>query len=51
MQLQLYNQLYKNTEMASILNEPEHIRGERESIMKTMTVLKNAQKVLKRDPE
>ncbi len=60
MQLQLYNQLYSSTDMVSFLDEvkfkyfyyqPEHIRAERESLIKILTVLKNAQKVIKRDPE
>lgn len=51
MQLQLYNQLYSNNDLVSVLDEPEHIRLERELLVKTLSVLKNAQKVIKRDPE
>lgn len=51
MQLQLYNQLYKSTEMVSVLNEPESITRQREDLLKSIKVMKDAQKVIRRDPE
>jgi len=34
-----------------LIGEPPHIREERETINKTLAVLKKANKVLKRDPD
>jgi len=51
MQLKLYNQLYKNTEMVSVLNEPEHIAKRREELLASIKVMKDAQKLIRRDPE
>jgi hypothetical protein len=51
MQLQLYNQLYKSTEMVSVLNEPEHITRQREELHKSIKIMKDAQKIIRRDPE
>jgi hypothetical protein len=51
MQLKLYNQLYKNTEMVSCLNEPEHIQRRREELNASIKTMKEAQKLIKRDPE
>lgn len=51
MQLQLYNQLYKSTEMVSVLNEPESVTSQREELLKSIKVMKDAQKVIRRDPE
>ena len=51
MQLQLYNSLYKSTEMVSVLNEPEGISRQREELLKSIKVMKEAQKIIRRDPE
>jgi hypothetical protein len=51
MQLKLYNQLYKNTEMVNVLNEPEHIQRRREELNASIKVMKEAQKLIKRDPD
>lgn len=51
MQLQLYNQLYKSTEMVNVLNEPEHISRQREELVKSIKIMKDAQKIIRRDPE
>jgi hypothetical protein len=51
MQLQLYNQLYKSSDMARVLNEPESITHKREALNQSIRVMKDAQKVIRRDPE
>ncbi len=51
MQLQLYNQLYKSTEMVNVLNEPESIALKRQELVKSIKVMKDAQKIIRRDPE
>jgi hypothetical protein len=51
MQLQLYNQLYKSTEMVNVLSEPEHITRQREELHKKIKIMKDAQKIIRRDPE
>jgi len=51
MQLQLYNQLFKSSDLVSVLNEPESIAQERANYNNTLKVLKDAQKVLRRDPD
>lgn len=38
-------------ENLNLLTEPSHIREERDTVSKTLTILKKAQKVLKRDPD
>lgn len=37
--------------MTEVLNEPDYIAQERKQIMDTLSVLKDAHKILKRDPE
>jgi hypothetical protein len=51
MQIELYNQLYKSNEMVSLLNEPEHIAERRKDLTELIRVMRNAQKVIKRDPD
>jgi len=51
MQLQLYNQLFKSSDLVSVLNEPDGIAQERANYTNTLKVLKDAQKVLRRDPD
>lgn len=34
-----------------LLNEPSHIKEERQTVTKTLSVLKNAMKLLKKDPD
>jgi hypothetical protein len=51
MQLQLYNQLYKSTEMVNVLNEPEGITLQREELSQRIKIMKDAQKIIRRDPE
>jgi len=51
MQLQLYNQLYKSTEMVNVLNEPENITRQRAELLKSIKIMKDAQKIIRRDPD
>lgn len=51
MQYQIYNEMMKKQESIDLLSEPPHIREERETICKTLEVLRNAIKILKRDPD
>ena len=51
MQIELYNQLYKSNEMVALLSEPEHIAERRRDLTELIRVMRNAQKVIKRDPD
>ena len=51
MQLKLYNELYRNKEMITVLNEPENISMKREGLQQSIKVMKDAQKLIRRDPE
>ncbi len=51
MQIQLYNQLYKSNEMVALLSEPEHIAERRRDLTELIRVMRNAQKVIRRDPD
>jgi hypothetical protein len=51
MQIKLYNELYKNTEMVNVLNEPDFIASKRDAINKSIKVMRDAQKLIRRDPE
>ena len=51
MQLQLYNQLYKSAEMVNVLSEPESITRQREELNSRIKIMKEAQKIIRRDPE
>ena len=51
MQIELYNQLYKSNEVVSLLNEPEHIAIRRKELVELIKVMKNAQKIIRRDPD
>ena len=51
MQIELYNKLYKSTEIVSLLNEPEHIAAKRKELVELIKVMKNAQKIIRRDPD
>jgi len=51
MQLRLYNQLYKSTEMVNVLSEPESITRQREELTSRIKIMKEAQKIIRRDPE
>jgi len=51
MQIELYNQLYKSNEMVGLLSEPEHIAERRRDLTELIKVMRNAQKVIRRDPD
>lgn len=50
MQLELYEHVNSDASISEALSEPSHISAEREMIKKQLGTLRNAQKILKRDP-
>ncbi|MCQ2973159.1 MAG: dynamin family protein, partial [archaeon] len=51
MQMDLYNKLYNNKEIVHSLDEEEHIMIRRKELHRQIKVLRDAQKVIKRDPD
>ena len=51
MQLKLYNKLYNAREMTDLLSEPESIAERRKELNDMIKVMRNAQKILRRDPD
>lgn len=51
MQYSLYDEINKNEEIMEMLGEPAHVTHERNTIKTILKVLKNAQQVLKKDPD
>jgi hypothetical protein len=51
MQIKLYDQLYKSTELIASLNEPEEIMRIRHDLTRQIKVMRDAQKVIRRDPD
>lgn len=51
MQIKLYNSLYKSDAMISLLNEPEEVTRLRIELNNQIKVMKDAQKIIRRDPE
>ena len=51
MQMHLYDALYKSQEIVAALNEPEGIKRQREELTRQIRVMKDAQKVIRRDPD
>ena len=51
MQLKLYNKLYDAREMTDLLSEPESVAERRKELNDMIKVMKNAQKILRRDPD
>ena len=51
MQLKLYNKLYNAREMTDLLNEPESVAERRKELNDMIKVMKNAQKIIRRDPD
>ena len=51
MQIRLYDELYKSNDLIRSLDEPEGIVRQREELTRQIKVMKDAQKVIKRDPE
>ena len=51
MQIKLYNKLYNAREMTDLLNEPESVAERRKELTALIKVMKNAQKIIRRDPD
>ena len=51
MQLKLYNKLYNAREMTDLLSEPESVSERRKELNDMIKVMRNAQKILRRDPD
>ena len=51
MQLKLYNKLYNAKEMTDLLSEPESVAERRKELNYMIKVMKNAQKIIRRDPD
>ena len=51
MQLKLYNKLYNAKEITDLLSEPESIAERRKELNELIKVMKNAQKIIRRDPD
>ena len=51
MQLKLYNKLYNAKEMTDLLNEPESVAERRKELNDIIKVMRNAQKIIRRDPD
>ena len=50
-QLKLYNKLYNTREITDLLNEPESVAERRKELNDMIKVMRNAQKIIKRDPD
>lgn len=51
MQIKLYNDLNESKDMTEALNEPESIAIRRKELVEMIKVMKNAQKIIRRDPD
>jgi len=51
MQLKLYNKLYNAREITDLLSEPESVAERRKELNNLIKVMKNAQKIIRRDPD
>ncbi|MCQ2973125.1 MAG: dynamin family protein [archaeon] len=51
MQIKLYNKLYNAREMTDLLNEPESVAERRKELTALIKVMRNAQKIIRRDPD
>ena len=51
MQIKLYNKLYNAREMTDLLSEPESVAERRKALNDMIKVMRNAQKILRRDPD
>ena len=51
LQFELYASLNKNESLTRQLGEPERVTEERKALQQTLSTLKNATKVLQRDPD
>ena len=51
MQLKLYNKLYDAREITDLLSEPESVAERRKELNNMIKVMRNAQKIIRRDPD
>ena len=51
MQLKLYNKLHDAREMTDLLSEPESVAERRKELNEMIKVMRNAQKIIRRDPD
>jgi dynamin 1-like protein len=51
MQIKLYNKLYNAREITDLLNEPENVAERRKELNDMIKVMKNAQKIIRKDPD
>ena len=51
MKMKLYEMLYNDKSVVSVLNEPEGVKRQRIELNRQIKVMKDAQKVIKRDPD
>ena len=51
MQLKLYNKLYNAREITDLLSEPESVAERRKELNDMIKVMRNAQKIIRRDPD
>ena len=51
MQVKLYNKLYNAKELTDLLNEPENVAERRKELNDIIKVMKNAQKIIRREPD
>lgn len=51
MQLELYNMLNKTSDVVSSLNEPEEVTYKRKKLNDQIKVMRDAQKIIRRDPD
>ena len=51
MQITLYNMLYKSQEVVNVLNEPESVMIRRKELTEQIKVLRDAQRIIRRDPD
>ena len=51
MQLKLYNKLYEARDITDLLSEPESVAERRKELNDLIKVMKNAQKIIRRDPD
>jgi len=51
MQLKLYNKLYNAREITDLLSEPESVAERRKELNNMIKVMRNAQKIIRRDPD
>lgn len=51
MKLKLYDMLHKSREVVEVLNEPESVMIRRKELNDQLKIMRNAQKIIRRDPD